>query len=91
MRLETKQLAGIYGQGDAYEIPMATVLPKKSELTNLIVPVCHSATHVAYGSTRVEPTFMQVFFNYLWLFSLFFLLSFVLILIISFSWVRALG
>lgn len=57
---EGNLVAGIAGVGNAYEIPVGTVLPKRSEVTNLIVPVCHSATHVAYASTRVEPTFMQL-------------------------------
>lgn len=51
---------GIGGHGNAYEIPIGVLFPKQSELTNLIVPVCHSASHVAYASTRVEPTFVQL-------------------------------
>ena len=31
---------------------------KKSECINLVVPVCLSATHVAFGSIRMEPVFM---------------------------------
>ena len=44
--------------GPAFEIPYSVLLPKRNEVTNLLVPVCHAATHVAYGATRVEPTFM---------------------------------
>eukprot|EP00026_Physarum_polycephalum_P005478 Phypoly_transcript_05513.p1 GENE.Phypoly_transcript_05513~~Phypoly_transcript_05513.p1 ORF type:complete len:488 (+),score=93.26 Phypoly_transcript_05513:480-1943(+) len=57
---EGNRFIGVNGHGDAYEIPIGTLLPKRAEITNLIVPVCHSASHVAYGSTRVEPTFVQL-------------------------------
>lgn len=40
------------------QIPYQTLLPK--EIENLIVPVCISATHVAYGTIRVEPVLMQL-------------------------------
>ncbi len=30
------------------------------QVTNLLVPVCHSASHVVYGSSRVEPLFTQL-------------------------------
>jgi hypothetical protein len=33
-------------------------VPKKSECINLVVPVCLSATHIAFGSIRMEPIFM---------------------------------
>lgn len=41
-----------------YEIPYRSMLPKSSEVSNLIVPVALSASHVAYTSVRVEPTYM---------------------------------
>jgi hypothetical protein len=44
----------------AFEIPYSILLPKRNEVTNLLVPVCHAATHVAYGATRVEPHFMML-------------------------------
>lgn len=42
----------------AYPIGYDAVTPRREECTNLLVPVCLSATHVAYGSIRMEPVFM---------------------------------
>ena len=41
-----------------YPISYRAIVPKESEAANLIVPVCLSATHIAYGSIRMEPVFM---------------------------------
>lgn len=42
----------------AYMISYRATVPKKNEITNLFVPVCLSASHIAYGSIRMEPVFM---------------------------------
>ncbi|AWX43667.1 hypothetical protein HME9304_00658 [Flagellimonas maritima] len=41
-----------------YQIHLGTILPKKEECSNLIVPVAVSSSHIAYGSIRMEPVFM---------------------------------
>ena len=41
-----------------YTIALGALLPKKGECGNLLVPVCLSSTHIAYGSIRMEPVFM---------------------------------
>jgi hypothetical protein len=44
--------------GQAFEIPASVLFPKRDQVTNLLVPVCHAASHIAYAATRMEPTFM---------------------------------
>jgi len=43
-----------------YELPYSLILPNRNEASNLLVSVCHSASHIGFASTRVEPTFTQV-------------------------------
>ena len=46
------------GGFDPYPISYRSLIPKAKECKNLFVPVCLSASHIAYGSIRMEPVFM---------------------------------
>ncbi len=41
-----------------YPIALRAIVPKAAQCPNLLVPVCLSASHIAYGSIRMEPVFM---------------------------------
>ncbi|MCP4194848.1 MAG: FAD-dependent oxidoreductase, partial [Planctomycetaceae bacterium] len=42
----------------SYKIPYEAIVPRKGECDNLVVPVCVSASHIAFTSLRMEPVWM---------------------------------
>lgn len=46
------------GVSSPFPVSYRSIVPKKSEVQNLFVPVCLSASHIAFGSIRMEPVFM---------------------------------
>jgi hypothetical protein len=53
------QLEGnFWPQAGPYEVPYSALTPKRGTGANLLVPVCLSASAVAYSSTRIETMFM---------------------------------
>ncbi|MBL1410387.1 FAD-dependent oxidoreductase [Sphingobacterium faecale] len=46
------------GKFSPYQIAYNSITPKERDCTNLLVPVCLSSTHIAFGSIRMEPVFM---------------------------------
>jgi hypothetical protein len=41
-----------------YKISFGSIIPKSGDCTNILVPVCLSSSHIAFGSIRMEPVFM---------------------------------
>ena len=46
--------------GKPYGIEYGAIVPKRGECGNLFVPVCLSASHIAFGSIRMEPVFFAL-------------------------------
>ncbi len=46
------------GVAGPYPVSYRAIVPRRGEATNLLVPVALSASHIAYGSIRMEPVFM---------------------------------
>lgn len=44
--------------GKPYMIDLGSIMPKKEDCMNMLVPVCVSSSHIAFGSIRMEPVFM---------------------------------
>ena len=44
--------------GGPYQLSYRSIVPKRKECSNLVVPVCISSSHIAFGSIRMEPVFM---------------------------------
>jgi hypothetical protein len=44
--------------GGPYEIAYGSLVPQRGQCDNLLVPVCVSSSHIAFGSIRMEPVFM---------------------------------
>ncbi len=60
--VKTVRNEGGFGKGcpRPYPVSYRSIVPKKEECANLLVPVCLSASHAAYGSIRMEPVFMML-------------------------------
>lgn len=48
---------GVHGM-PPYEIALGSILPQRTQCSNLLVPVAVSSSHIAFGSIRMEPVFM---------------------------------
>lgn len=58
--VQTVRNEGGFGHGfpKPYPVSYRSIVPRRNECENLLVPVCLSSSHVAYGSIRMEPVFM---------------------------------
>lgn len=50
----------LWQEGKVYAFPYHAITPRQDECGNLLVPVCVSATHVAFCSVRVEASWMML-------------------------------
>ena len=50
-------VGGSRGTGHPYPVPYRAITPMAAECSNLLVPVCFSASYIAYASARMEPVF----------------------------------
>ncbi|MEM7574635.1 MAG: FAD-dependent oxidoreductase [Bacteroidota bacterium] len=50
----------MWQEGMRFDIPYRAITPKKEECSNLLVPVCISASNVAFSAIRLEPTWMHL-------------------------------
>jgi hypothetical protein len=61
---EYRRTAAVFNEGylsvavPPYPIPYRSLTPRREDSENLLVPLCLSASHVAFGSVRMEPTLM---------------------------------
>ena len=65
VRRHVTATGGVRNEGDVqvggfppYPIGYGAIVPRAEQCSNLLVPVCLSASHIAYGSIRMEPVFM---------------------------------
>ncbi|EOR94583.1 hypothetical protein ADIARSV_2181 [Arcticibacter svalbardensis MN12-7] len=56
LHADTPKWTGVSPYGISYQ----SITPKEKECSNLLVPVCLSASHSAYGSIRMEPVYMML-------------------------------
>jgi hypothetical protein len=63
---EYERTAAVFNEGylsvavPSYPIPYRVLVPSSDHCGNLLVPVCCSVSHVAFGSVRTEPTLMSL-------------------------------